>query len=133
MTGNRPARDRDESGDEKMTLIKVDGNKLIEAIGAEHAREILDVMCIDLLNAGDASFTDACEWHCGVEDRWWPITAKQLTLTDEYAVRWTDTDEAGIDDVEIIERVDDESDAESLGEWLREIAANCGSCDGIVR
>lgn len=114
--------------------IQVDGNKIIEAIGGtERVHEILDVMGIDLHDARE-SLIDGCEWHCGVEGKWWPITGKLLYLTDEYAVRWTDTDEAGVDDVEIIERLESEKDdADSLGEWLREIACNVGSCDGSVR
>lgn len=115
-----------------MTKVTVDGNKLIAALGVESVSEILDVMGIDLSDARE-SLIDACEWHCGVEEKWWPITAKQLNLTDEYAVRWTDTDEAGIDDKGIIERVDDEQDAIDLAEWMKEIAVNCGSCDGKVR
>lgn len=114
--------------------ISVNGNKLIRAIGIDNAREILSILEISLSDVSDLdTLDDSCEWQCRVEKKWWPIQARQLNLTDEYAVRWTDTDEAGIDDVEIIERVDDESDAVSLGEWLREIAANCGSGNGSVR
>lgn len=111
--------------------VTVDGNVLIQTIGVEHSQAILNVLGIDLDDVTESLRSD-CEWHCGVEDRWWPITGKQLSLTDEYAVRWTHT-EAGVDDIEIIERIDDESDLESLAEWLEEIAVQCGSCDGDVR
>jgi len=112
--------------------IEVDGNRMIDAIGADHAREILEVMGIDLHNT-TPDIQDTCEWRCGAERRWWPISGRQLNLTDLYAVRWSDTAEAGIDDVTIIEVVDDEQDAIALAEWLRSIAANCGSSDGAVR
>jgi hypothetical protein len=112
--------------------ITANGNRMIDVIGVDHAREILEVMGIDLHDA-TPDLEDACEWHCGVENRWWPISGRQLNLTDLYAVRWTETAEAGVDDVTIIEIVDDEQDAIDLGEWLRSIAANCGSTDGLVR
>ena len=114
---------------EKPTLgenITVNGNKLLAFVGTDQPREILEIMEIDLRDVRE-TLCDACEWYCGIEDKWWPITAKFLTLTDEYAVRWTDTDEAGINDVQIVKRVDDEEDAESLAEYVREIAAELGT------
>lgn len=133
MTGTK-FYTREESKMTSNEKISVNGNKLIAAIGTEHVLEILNVMEIDLCDY-DAwnSFCEECEWHCGVEDTWWPMTAYQLNLTDEYAVRWTYTDSAGIDDEEIIERVDDEEDQKWLAVYVREIAAGCGSCDGDVR
>lgn len=116
-----------------MSIVNVDGNKLIAAIGPEDALSILDVMMIDLADIGHATLSDSVEWQCGVEGKWWPIAGHQLNLTDEYAVRWTDTDEAGIDYVTIVERVDDDQDDADLSEWLREIAGGCGSCNGCVR
>lgn len=115
-----------------MANLTCDGNKLIEAIGFDDAVTILDILDIDLKNA-DESLSASCEWRCGVEKAWWPIEGKQLNLTDLYAVRWTCTHEAGISDIEMVLRADDEQDAEDLQEWLEEIAANCGSCDGNVR
>ena len=115
--------------------ITIDGNKLIRHIGVDDVGIILDLMGVNLATLRDLDVThaDACEWHCGVEGKWWPIEAYQLNLTDEYAVRWTTTDEAGIDDVEIIEVTDAATDADELRAWLHDIAANCGSCDGRVR
>jgi len=115
-----------------MNKITVDGNKLIESIGNEDPNTILEIMEIDLAEAKE-TFGDDAEWQCGVEERWWRITAKQLNLTDLYAVRWTYADEAGIADIEIIERVDDEEDIKDLTAYLQDIAANCGSCNGEVR
>ena len=109
--------------------ITVDGNAMIRAI--DDAQAVLDIMGIDLATVRATDEYD-CEWHCGVEDVWWAITAKRLDLTDEYAVRWTVTDEAGIDDVEMYERVDDTDDQQALTEYLHEIAANLAP-DGQVR
>lgn len=113
-------------------IVSVDGNKLLAAIGTDNAKTIVDVMMVDL-NSGHATLSDSVEWQCGVENKWWPIAGHQLNLTDEYAVRWTDTDEAGIDDVTIVERIDDTQDQSDLSAWLREIAAGCGSSNGRVR
>lgn len=115
-----------------MARLTCDGNKLIEAIGLENAATILDILEIDLKDA-DESFSSSCEWRCGVEKKWWPMAGKQLNLTDLYAIRWTYTDEAGISDIEMVLRADDEQDAEDLQGWLEDIASHCGSCDGKVR
>lgn len=89
---------------------------------------------IDLSKLSDSSETlaDVCEWQCSVEGKWWPIEGRQHPLTEDYAVRWTET-EAGVGNVEIVERVDDEADAELMAEWLWEIAENSGSSNGTVR
>ena len=120
-------------GEFEMNIVSVDGNKLIEAIGTNNAGTIVDVMMIDLRDSGHATLSDEVEWQCSVENKWWPIAGYQLNLTDEYAVRWTDTQEAGIDDITIIERIDDTQDQADLSAWLREIAAGCGSSNGCVR
>lgn len=114
----------------KSTVV-IDGNKLIEAY-RDDPHNLLDLMGIDLCPCL-ANLQQTCEWHCGVEDRWWPIDAHQLNLTDLYAVRWTHTDEAGIDDVEIVEITDPATDADDLRDWCLSIAAGCGSCDGQSR
>jgi hypothetical protein len=116
-----------------MSIVSVDGNKLIAAIGTHNAKTIVDVMMVDLRDSGHATLSDSVEWQCGVENKWWPISGYQLNLTDEYAVRWTDTEEAGIDDVTIVERVDNDQDQTDLSAWLREIAAGSGSSNGCVR
>lgn len=119
-----------------VTSVTVDGNKLIEAIGADNAIEILDLMGINLDECNRDVGCDliaTAEWQCSVDWRWWPIEARQKNLTDLYAVRWTETEEAGVDDVIIVERVDDEQDQIELLEWLHEIACGCGSCNGKVR
>lgn len=114
--------------------IQLNIGKLVEYVGIDRPREILGILGIDPQDLpGYADIDDSVEWHCGVEDQWWSIEAVQWNLDDYYAVRFTRTPEAGIDDLEIIERVDDEADADSLHEWLCEIAAECGSCDGQVR
>lgn len=116
--------------------VTVDGNKLIEAIGADNAHGILDLMGINLDECNHDVGCDliaTAEWQCSVEGRWWPIEARQKNLTDLYAVRWTDTDETGVADITIVERVDDEQDQIELREWLHEIAGACGSCNGKVR
>lgn len=114
--------------------VTLDGDALIESIGVDDPRTLLGLLRIDLAEIPATRTLDAeCEWQCSVERVWWPIRGRQLNLTDLYAVRWTDTAEAGVDDVTIVERVDDADDAVTLAEWLREIAANCGSCNGSVR
>lgn len=116
------------------TKVQADGNELIELIGADKAHQILGILGVDLSAVSDQDTIDAqCEWQCSVEKVWWPIRARQLSLTDLYAVRWTYAEEAGVDNVEIVEIVDAEEDQENLREWVREIAANCGSCNGNVR
>jgi hypothetical protein len=116
-----------------MTL-RFDCNILIEVIGADNAHQILKVLGINLSEvSGQETIDPECEWQCSWEKAWWPIRARQLNLTDLYSVRWTHTEEAGIDDIEIVEIVDADQDQESLGEWLREIAGNVGSSNGNVR
>jgi len=112
--------------------VTVNGNKLIVMIGVDSAHDILSILNIDLSEAS-ADITDACEWLCGVEGKWWAIEGHQLNLTDEYACRYTTCDEAGVDDVVVIERIDDGQDAIDLGEWLRGIARGFGPSNGMVR
>jgi hypothetical protein len=89
-----------------MTL-RFDCNILIEVIGADNAHQILKVLGINLSEvSGQETIDSECEWQCSWEKAWWPIRARQLNLTDLYAVRWTHTEEAGIDDIEIVEIVD---------------------------
>lgn len=116
--------------------MQADITKMIETIGIDRAEEILGILGITNLHDVNSRdyISDGCEWRCGVEGKWWPIEARQMTLSDEYAVRWTTTDEAGIEDVEIVERAEtQEEDEAELAEWVREIALGCGSCDGTVR
>ena len=113
------------------TKFTADLNKMIEALGTD-ASTILDILDVSLSEAA-ADVEVTVEWQCEVEKVWWPITAKLMNVSDCYAVRWTSTDEAGIDDVEIVERVDDEADAVALKKWVREIATQVGSSNGKVR
>lgn len=115
-----------------MTTMTCDANKLIEAIGLDNPQTLFEILQFDLKQAKE-SLSTLCEWRCSVENVWWTIEAKQLNLTDLYAVRWTYSEEAGINDIEIVLRADEKQDAEDLQEWLEDIAANCGSCDGTVR
>lgn len=82
--------------------ITVDANKLIESIGTDHARTILDIFSIDLASV-EPTLSEEREWQCSVEKVWWKIQGKQLDITDLYAVRWTYAVEAGICDIEIID------------------------------
>ena len=114
--------------------VRVDLNVLIDVVGADNAHQILTILGVNLSEVSDQEAIDAqCEWQCQWEKVWWPIRAKQLSLTDLHAVRWTHTEEAGIDNIEIVEIVDAEEDRENLAEWLREIAGNAGSSNGNVR
>ncbi len=115
------------------TSYTIDGDRLIEAIGPDRAEEILDCLGIDLETARP-TIERSAEWRCGVERVWWPIVARQLTISDTYAVRWTDTAEAVVADIEIVSPTgDEEQDGDDLREWLHDIASNVGSCDGTVR
>ena len=107
-------------------------NKVIEALGTDDASTILDIIDVSLSEAvADVEVT--VKWQCEVEKVWWTITAKLMNLTDCYAVRWTHADEVGVDDAEIVERVDDEADAVALKKWVRGIASEAGSSNGKVR
>lgn len=111
-------------------MITVNGNKMIQAIGEHHWGEILDCMGIDLRTATPKHLEQA-EWHEDREDKWWKIEAKQMDLTDDYAVRWTST-EAGPDDIEIVKRfVNEIDDVAALHEYLNGIAEDLG--DGQVQ
>lgn len=115
-----------------MTTLACDANKLIEAIGLDNPQTLFEILQFDLKQAKE-SLSTSCQWRCSVEKIWWTIEAKQLNLTDLYAVRWTYSEEAGINDIEIVLRIDDEEDEKDLAAWLQDIAAGCGSCDGTVR
>ena len=111
----------------------IDADRLIEAIGIERAEQVVNCLGISLETARP-TIERSAEWRCGVEHIWWSIEAKQLQITDIYAVRWTETDEAGISGIEIVSPTGDEGqDGDDLREWLHAIAANVGSCDGSVR
>ena len=70
-----------------------------------------------------------CEWECGVEGRWWKLEAGQRNYSASSAIRWTWSEEAGVDDIEIVER----SGSVPLGKWLEDIATTVGSSSGNVR
>lgn len=114
------------------TKFNINVNMMIEEIGISDASTILNILNVSINDAA-ADVECTVEWQCDVEKIWWPITAKLMNLTDCYAVRWTDADGVGVDDVEIVERVDDETDAAALKEWVREIASEIGSSSGKVR
>lgn len=105
-----------------MTTLACDANKLIEAIGLDNPQTLFEILQFDLKQAIE-SLSTSCQWRCSVEKVWWTIEAKQLNLTDLYAVRWTYSEEAGINDIEIVLRADEEQDAEDLQEWLEDIAS----------
>lgn len=116
-----------------MATRTIDVDVLIETLGIDRADQVLAVLGIDLASS-DPDLSAAAEWHCGVEDAWWAIEGRQINLSDCYAIRWTATAEAGISDVEVLERLADQSaEGAELSAWLADIAANCGSCDGTVR
>lgn len=113
--------------------MQVNQNLMIETIGVDRAADILSIYGLDL-NDLAAKITAGCQWHETVEDVWWNMTAKQYALTDLYAVRWTETDEAGVADVEIVEITSDDplEEAGELRDWLVEIAGDI-SGDGQTR
>ena len=104
--------------------LRVDVDAVILA-SIDDPRGLLRILGIDL-HSIDPDISVTCEWRCGVEGTWWPISGHMIHLSDLTAVRWTWTAEAGVDDVEIVGRSgDDDEDSVDLLEWCRDIAAQC--------
>ena len=104
--------------------------KLVELASGD-PKAVLEVMDITLSQVAP-DISAHCEWKCSIEGCWWQLSGHQLNLDAEHAVRWTVSDEAGIDDLTLVDRTAEEEE-EDLQGWLVEIAESVGSSSGDVR
>ena len=85
-------------------------DQVIKVLGKDEAEKL--IASVDL---PDSDITASFQWKCGVEGRWWTATCRVAFLSDLYALRYFQSDEAGVMDKEIIERqIDIDSEIEEL-------------------
>lgn len=110
--------------------MNINKDKLIEYFISD-PDQLLGILELDLKAVSYSDLYCFCtvEWQCQVENVWWPVTAKTLRLTNQCGLRWSETKEAGVDDLEVIYM----ADTSSLQEWARDIASQLGSNNGNIR
>jgi hypothetical protein len=114
--------------------IKVD--RLIDLVGSEYTRELLDILCINLGNKmtvfpGDGSMHAIGEYHDHVSDIWRRVDAFLMPISSRYSVFWTFSEEFGLSDECIVERL--EFGVDDLKAWLGVTCRQYGSTLGEAR